>query len=106
MNLVYKYLMQMLKCVLIVLKASIFIRLLMISFMLLNMRFFLIMKLRMVIIICLFFFFCFYYESIKIDQVYVVKKVMIENNGFMVVDNIIEFILFYSCFKGMYIGKV
>lgn len=31
---------------------------------------------------------------------------MIENNGFMVVDNIIEFILFYSCFKGMYIGKV
>lgn len=52
------------------------------------------------------FFFCFYYESIKIDQVYVVKKVMIENNGFMVVDNIIEFILFYSCFKGMYIGKV
>lgn len=46
-----------------------------------------------------------YHESIKTDQAHVAKKVTIENNGFMAVDNITEPILFYSRPKGTYTGK-
>jgi|AntRauTorckE5430_2_1112549.scaffolds.fasta_scaffold04292_3 hypothetical protein len=46
-----------------------------------------------------------YHESIKTDAAHVAKKVTIENNSFMAVENIEEPVLFYSRPKGTYTGK-